>query len=295
MRSVNKMNFSKLNAILNWSARVGKLFGIPISLHISLLFFLFPLLKGNGLSFLHTVEYILLVIGSILLHELGHALAAKKYGLSGLSIMLHGFGGFATSSGYRSPTQALVITLAGPAVTFIIGIVCLTISFLTKNRFAFGTEADIQSFIIHSIGIINILLGFLNMIPSYPFDGGNALQAILNRRMTFHKSSRAVGHLGLILSPLLIIYWLIAGNSFIGLFGLMGTVASVQMLLNSGGIRFKEAFQDRQATKDMQAQKKREKQRTDAYLGDVKDREIARGEKERLRKMFEVIDGDADK
>ena len=289
------MDFSKLNSILNWSVRVGKLFGIPISLHISLLFFLLPLLRDNGLGPILTLQYVLLVIISILLHELGHALAAKKVGLTGLSIMVHGFGGFATSSGYRSPNQALVITLAGPAVTFAIGILCLSISYMTKSRFEIGSFADKQAFIIYLIGSLNILLGFLNMIPSYPFDGGNALQAILNRKMTYQKSSRVVGHLGLILSPLLIIYWLFKGDGFIGLFGLMGTISSVQMLLNSGGIRFKEVFQDRQKAKDIQAQKKREKQRTEAYLSDVKDRESARAEKERLRKMFEVIDGDKDK
>ena len=276
------MNLSKLNDLLNWSVRVGKLFGIPVSLHISLLFFLFPLLKDNGLGPVLTLEYILLVIVSILLHELGHAFAARHYKLTGLSIMLHGFGGFATSSGDRNPTQSLVISLAGPAVTFAVGILCLTISFLTKNRFEFDSIGDKQIFIIHTIGTLNILLGFLNLIPSFPFDGGNSLRAILNRSRTDFKSTRIVGHIGLVLSPLLIIYWLISKNGFIG-------------LSNSGGIKFQEMFQDRKAAKEVQARKKREEERSQAYLSEVKNREKEREEKERLRKMFEVIDGDGDK
>ncbi len=286
------MNLSKLNEILNWSVRVGKMFGIPISLHISLIFFLLPLLRDNGLGPILTLEYILLVIVSVLLHELGHAFAARHYKLTGLSIMLHGFGGFATSTGYRNPTQALVISLAGPAVTFVVGILCLTISFLTKNRFEFDSIGDKQIFIIHTIGTLNILLGFLNLIPSFPFDGGNSLRAILNRSRADFKSTRIVGHIGLVLSPLLIIYWLISKNGFIGLFGLMGTISSFQVLSNSGGIKFQEMFQDRKAAKEALAQKKREKERSQAYLSDVKDREKEREEKERLRKMFEVIDGD---
>jgi Zn-dependent protease len=288
------MNFSKLNAILNWSVRVGRLFGIPVSLHISLLFFLFPLLRGNSLGVAHTLEFIGLVIGSILLHELGHALTAKHYKLTGLSIMLHGFGGFATSSGYRSPSQALRITLAGPAVTFAVGIICLTISFFSKNQFQPGSEASIQRAIIHVVGSLNILLGVLNLFPSFPFDGGNALHAILNRKRSHLKSTRVVGHFGLVLSPLLIIYWAMTGDSFVGLFGLMGTVASVQTLLNSGGIRFREFFDDRRAAKEMQAQKKREQERSQTYLDDVYAREKEREEKERLRKMFEIVDGSKD-
>src|ERR1700733_6616137 len=116
------MNFSKLNTILNWSVRVGKLFGIPIYLHITILFFLWPALAHTGLGLAYNVEYAIGVVLSILLHELGHGLTAKYYKQTGLTIMLHGLGGFATSQGYRSPKQELLIVLAGPAVTFALGL-----------------------------------------------------------------------------------------------------------------------------------------------------------------------------
>src|SRR5688572_16307404 len=103
---------SSLNSILNWSVRVGRLFGIPISLHITLLFFLLPAISGRKLGVWYTLEWIVLVVLSILLHELGHALTAKRFRLTDLSIMLHGFGGFAVSSGNRTPTQSLLISLA---------------------------------------------------------------------------------------------------------------------------------------------------------------------------------------
>src|SRR2546423_12450579 len=105
------MRFSRLNSILNWSIRAGTLFGIPINLHISLLFFLFAALPGRGLDIGHGLEYAALIVLSILLHELGHALVAKHYRLTGLSIMLHGFGGFASSQGPRTPKQTVVIAL----------------------------------------------------------------------------------------------------------------------------------------------------------------------------------------
>lgn len=100
--------------------RIGSLFGIPISIHITILFYLIPALSRRGLGIAYGLEYSVLLVLCILLHELGHALSAKHFRMFGLSIMLHGFGGFATSSGYRTPKQALIIVLAGPAVTFAI-------------------------------------------------------------------------------------------------------------------------------------------------------------------------------
>jgi Zn-dependent protease len=283
---------NKLNAILNWSVRVGKLFGIPISLHISILFFLWPVLSSRREDPLHALEYAFLVVVSILLHELGHALTAKRYKLSGLSIMLHGFGGFATSSGDKGWKQSLVITLAGPATTLILGMLCLGLGNLGVYASTFGTEQFEQCWLIYSIGWLNILLGFLNMIPSFPFDGGNALRAILNRTMTHVKAVRAVGHLGLVISPLLIIYWLVTKDSFVGLFGLMGTISSAQILLGTGGIRFGEMFADRKYAQEMAAQRKREVAKKQAYLDEVRNRTTERADNERLRKLFDVVDGD---
>ena len=96
------MNFSRLNGILNWSAHAGRLFGIPIRLHITLLFFLLPAFAGRRIGLGLAFEWVAGIVLSILLHELGHALTAKRLGLTGLSITLHGFGGFASSSGPRS-------------------------------------------------------------------------------------------------------------------------------------------------------------------------------------------------
>src|SRR4051812_20738705 len=112
------MNFSRLNNLLNYSVGVGRLFGIPIRLHISLLFFLWPVLAGWSLGPWYTLEYVALIVLSILFHELGQGLMAKRFRQDGLSIMLHGFGGFAPSRGLQTPMMDLMTPLAGPAVTF---------------------------------------------------------------------------------------------------------------------------------------------------------------------------------
>ena len=285
------MDFSKLNNILDWSVRVGKLFKIPISIHITLLFFLWPVMNRKFFDIPHTFELVILIVLSILIHELGHALVAKRYKLTGLSIMLHGFGGFATSSGARTPNQSLMISLAGPAATFAVGYLCHGVAYLAAPKVG-SEEAALQVLLIDYLGTINVTMGVLNLIPSFPFDGGNSLQAILNRKMTYLKATRAVGHVGLIVSPLVLLYAVLTGQNFIFLFGIMGIFSSVMTLLNSGGIRFREVFDDRKAKQQLLADKKREEERSSAYIDEVRAREKEREEKERLRKMFEVVDGD---
>ncbi|MBX3117579.1 MAG: site-2 protease family protein [Fimbriimonadaceae bacterium] len=287
-RTEQKMSLAKLNAFLNWSVSVGRLFGIPIKLHISLVFFLYPVLMGWGMGVWHTLEYVLLIVLSILLHEFGHALTAKRYRLTGLSITLHGFGGFAVSSGYRSPKQALIITLMGPAVTFAVAGFCLSVGTLGLNAAELGSEARTQFLIVHAVGFLNLMLGFLNLIPSYPFDGGHAVQAILNRKQDEFKSMRVVFHLGLVVSILVLVYGLISGHSLVTIFGLIGGATSLVNLRQTGGIRFREPFQDRKSRKEAEAARMRERARDQAFLSDVMNREKAREERERLRKILEA-------
>src|SRR3954451_20555156 len=137
----------RLNAILNWSVRVGSLFGVPIYLHITLIFFLWPVLTNHAIPIAYLLEYIAGVVLCILLHELGHALTAKRYRMSGLSITLHGFGGFASSSGYRSPTRVLVIPFAGAAVHFALAGILIGIGHWEDQRYEFGSAASIQVFL----------------------------------------------------------------------------------------------------------------------------------------------------
>ena len=238
----------------------------------------------------HKIEYAVAIVLSILVHELGHALTAKRFGLTGLSITLHGFGGFAVSHGVRSPRQSLLISLAGPAATFALGLLCLGVSALGMRSPGLGIETLIQIILIHAVGRINILLGFLNLIPVPPWDGGQALQAILAHRMPEIKAMRAAAHFGLILAPALLIYGWATDANFFGLFAIVGILTCYTTLAGSGGIRFGEVFADRRSRKEVEAVKRREEARTQAYLDDVKAREKERADGERLRRLLDSDD-----
>ena len=280
------MNSSSFLKILNWQVRVGRLFGIPIFLHISILFFLWPVLSGDGLGFGLSVEYAVLIVLSILIHELGHALSAKHFRLRDLSITLHGFGGFAMSTGSRSPRQDLIVTLAGPAATFGVGIVCLGISQLAPAQTAANEDLWMQFWIIKSLGHINILLGFFNLIPLLPWDGGHALRAILSFKISYFKASRAAAHFGMIIAPPLIIYAFATKANFFFLFGGVGLITCYTELRNTGGFKFGEFFADRRARKEEEAAIKRSRARHQEFLGEVSARQRERDEKERLRKLL---------
>jgi Zn-dependent protease len=280
------MNRSRLLQILNWSVKVGRLFGIPISLHISIIFFLLPALTGRGLGPVLGLEFALGVVASILLHELGHALVAKRYRLTDISITLHGFGGFAISSGYRSPTQSLVISLAGPAVTFALGGLCFGIGSISLEKIQ--TEALLnQMWLVKQLGVLNLWMGFLNLMPSFPFDGGNALRAILNRRQTEFSATRTVGHIGLVVGPAIFLYGFFAQRNFIAIFGLMGFLTSLTVLMDSGGVRFKDLFAERTRRMEKEVEKRRADAKSDVYISAVRDREKERAERDRLRKILE--------
>jgi Zn-dependent protease len=282
------MGSFRFTSLFDRSTRIGTLFGIPIRLHITILFFLWPALAGSRFGFWYAVEYSVGIVLSILIHELGHALTAKRYGLTGLSITLHGFGGFASSSGVRSPRQALRIVLAGPAATFALGFLLLLAGYLGRRASAPDSQLADQFYLLFFLGELNVLMGFLNLVPILPWDGGQAFQAVLAHRMSEFKAMRAAAHVGLLVCVLLLVAWLVLKLPLMSLFLLVGFVTCLSTLLNSGGIRFGETLADRRHRKEMERVRHREAARTQEYLDQVKDREREREERERLRKLFEA-------
>lgn len=264
---------SGLESFLNMSVGVGRLFGIPIKLHISLLFFLIPAFRmAPHMGAVHAIEIVIAIIISVLLHELGHALAAKAYKLSGLSITLHGFGGFAMSQGYRTPKQALIIVLMGPAVNFLLfglGLAATLGGFILFDRGSVGYQ---QTEIVAYLAVFNLIMGIVNLVPMLPFDGGQVIAAVLSNRISPLAAQRRVAHLGLITGPICGLIGLGIGESMLTIFGVIGTLTSYAVLKQSGGIRFFEFLEDRRRRNEVAAQKRRENERHKRYLEEVEER-----------------------
>jgi Zn-dependent protease len=159
-----------------WSIQVGTVGDIPIRIHVTFLALLVWLLFGTtNASALHETMFVVAVFVCVLLHELGHALTAKRFGVQTNDITLYPFGGVASITSEPGPKAELAIAIAGPIVNIIIAAVIsawITIPDLTKI-------ADSQINIYVRLFYTNIALAVFNLLPALPMDGGRVLRACL--------------------------------------------------------------------------------------------------------------------
>ncbi len=169
---------------MNYKLRIATVSEIPIYIHWSfLLIILYTAYRsiedGNELSgVLESIAFVLSIFTCVILHELGHAFAAKRYGIGTRDIIMYPIGGVAQLNGIpKEPLQELVVAIAGPAVNLVIAaIVGMGMFFLgVLHLFSDNTW---QSNFSASLLAVNIFLVLFNMIPAFPMDGGRVLRAL---------------------------------------------------------------------------------------------------------------------
>lgn len=197
------MNHSK-----SWSINLGNLSGIPLRVHLS--FFLFLLWVGfeeyiNLGQPVSEVFFLIAIFGTILLHELGHALTALRFGVKTADITLYPFGGIATLKPLKNglPARAeLLIALAGPMVNFLLaGAVFLTLKYSPILEILGGRHFWIR------FVYANAILGCFNLIPAYPMDGGRIFRSMLTYFLGHRKATRIAVRVAQVIS---IIFGLLA-------------------------------------------------------------------------------------
>jgi Zn-dependent protease/CBS domain-containing protein len=190
---------------MNSALRIARVAGVEIRIHWSLLLVaalivwsladgVFPdtnpgLSDGSYLAMALVAAF--LFLASILLHELGHAVQARRDGVPVGGITLWVFGGVAELRGdMPSPGAELRIAAAGPAVSLVLGVVCL------GAALALHLPAQVDG-VAFWIGYINLSLLVFNLIPALPLDGGRMLRALLwARRRDLLSATRTAGALG---------------------------------------------------------------------------------------------------
>jgi Zn-dependent protease len=164
--------------------------GIPVRVHWSFLalfagFGVWALASGGFPALVATLVVGSAMILSVVLHELGHALAARHYGIGTDNITLYPFGGIASITGQpRSAREEFVIAIAGPAVNGVL--------FLGAAVFwaALGWR------VLLTIAALNLVMGLFNLIPAFPMDGGRVLRAALSTRMGWFRASDLAMRIG---------------------------------------------------------------------------------------------------
>jgi len=168
----------------SWSIRVGTLLGVPIRVHVTFLFLLFwfgAVSQEEGSGFLGGVVFLLLLFFCVVLHELGHATMAKRYGVKTSEIVLYPIGGVARLERIPSGKAELLIALAGPAVNAVLAaVIFLGLQLAPEREPATVGELIAGAPIAWRLLSANLILFFFNLIPAFPMDGGRVLRATLS-------------------------------------------------------------------------------------------------------------------
>ena len=236
------------------SLQIATIAGIPVRVHFTFLLVLgyFGFLgQKTSSGWLAWVLFALAMFGCVILHEFGHALVARKYGIKTRDITLYPMGGVAMFEGRMKPNQELWIALAGPMVNVIITIL-LGIYFVVVHGSIPLPGRDMLSLgILPALFLANIGLAVFNLLPAFPMDGGRVLRAFLALITNETNATTIAGAIGQMMSILLALWGIQQTNVLliiVALFVFMGAGQEVSAMTTRSfleGHKVRDAMQTR--------------------------------------------------
>jgi Zn-dependent protease len=219
---------------MTWSWKLGRIAGIDLYMHVTFVMFLGWLavihwVDGRSLAAVaEGLAFILSLFGCVVLHELGHALTARRYGIKTRDITLLPIGGVARLERMPDqPLQELWVALAGPAVNVVIAALLLVWLQLSGELQPIDDLGLARGGFLERVLGANVMLVAFNLLPAFPMDGGRALRALLATRIEYTRATQLAasigqgmavlfGFLGLVANPLLLFIalfvWIGAGQ-----------------------------------------------------------------------------------
>jgi Zn-dependent protease len=205
-----------------------RLFGIDVKVHWSFVLVLAfgAFLYGSGpagwvVGSLYGVLTMLLLFVCVTLHEYGHALTARRFGIQTRSILLLPIGGVANLERMpEKPIQEFLIVIAGPLVNFVIAALLVPLIFLLGGAGGLGQSRvlidnlaapGLLNLLLY-LFLTNVLLGFFNLLPAFPMDGGRLLRALLAMVMPYVQATRIAVLVGRLMAVALALYGIFGGN-----------------------------------------------------------------------------------
>lgn len=206
---------------MRWSWTVARVRGINIDVHATFLILLawialasYAQARTAGAAFAGIV-LTLTIFASVVLHELGHALTAARFGVKTRSITLLPIGGVAQLERIPDkPQQELVIAIAGPAVTIaIIAVLYLFLRITGSPIVPPATGVAPARAFLAQVMWVNIVLAVFNLLPAFPMDGGRVLRAALAMRMPFARATEIAARMGKVFALLFALAGLFVVNN----------------------------------------------------------------------------------
>jgi Zn-dependent protease/predicted transcriptional regulator len=249
------------------SWRIGTISGIGIYLHWTFLILLgwisvLYAMQGQRLSHaLYGIVLVLAVFGIVVLHELGHALAARRYGIATKDITLLPIGGVARLERMPDePKEELVVALAGPAVNVVLAVLCVVgmvavvgvtqvatnvfagvreLGYLMENQWQAAHAAPYVAF-LDQLLFVNLMLIVFNLLPAFPMDGGRVLRAILAMNIDYVRATQIAATVGKVMAVVFAFVGLFIWHNpllvFIALFVWLGAASEASMVQVRSGL-----------------------------------------------------------
>jgi Zn-dependent protease/predicted transcriptional regulator len=184
----------------SWSIPAGRLFGVDLRIHLTFVFLLAFVWLTQSVTMgtagaMRGLGLVAIVFGCVVLHELGHAVVARRNGVAVRSIILLPIGGVTLMEDMgqhnADPARDIRISVAGPVVNLIIAAVsgAFILAFLPQVNLWAQPFVHANN-LPRSLFWGNVFLGAFNLLPAYPMDGGRILRALLAERMDYVRATR---------------------------------------------------------------------------------------------------------
>ena len=188
---------------MKWSWKIGTFSGIDVFIHATFLL----IIGWVGLSYwqqtrtlagtLEGILFTLLLFGCVVLHEYGHALTARRYGIKTSDITLYPIGGVARLERMpEKPIQEFWVALAGPAVNVIIAVLLYAWLIVSGSLAPLAGLSMTGGSFIERLLLINLSLVVFNLIPAFPMDGGRVLRSLLALRLEYTRATQIAATIG---------------------------------------------------------------------------------------------------